>query len=112
MSLSVAGIVLAGGLSRRRGGVNKATQMLGSQTLLAHTIDQLSEQISPIAINANDEEIRLEHYPIIKDSLKGFLIPLRVFSQGLNGRAIRAIAISSASQPTPLFSHLIWSRAF
>ena len=48
-------IILAGGLSTRMGGGNKALRMLGGETLLTHVIRRLKPQTDRLAINANGE---------------------------------------------------------
>lgn len=104
MSLSVAGVVLAGGLSRRMGGVNKAGQMLGGQTLLTHAIHKLKSQTKLIAINANHKDITSDDYPIIKDSLEGFLGPLAGVLAGLEWASTQnATHIMTVATDTPFY---------
>ena len=53
-----AGVVLAGGLSRRMGGGDKGMRELGGKPLMLHVIERLSAQASPLAINANGDASR------------------------------------------------------
>jgi molybdenum cofactor guanylyltransferase len=49
----VTGIVLAGGLGRRMGGVDKGLVELDGRPMVAHVIERLSPQVGTIVINAN-----------------------------------------------------------
>ena len=51
--MTIAGIILAGGLARRMGGGDKAMLSLSGRPLLAHVIDRLAPQVAEIALNAN-----------------------------------------------------------
>ncbi|MFO1139353.1 MAG: NTP transferase domain-containing protein, partial [Paracoccus sp. (in: a-proteobacteria)] len=51
----VFAIILAGGLSTRMGGGNKALRMLGADTLLTHVVRRLRPQCDRLAINANGD---------------------------------------------------------
>ena len=51
----VPAIILAGGLSTRMGGGNKALRLLAGETLLTHVIRRLRPQCDLLAINANGE---------------------------------------------------------
>ena len=111
MSLSIAGIVLAGGLSRRMGGVNKATQILDGKTLLDRTIGQLKRQTTQIAVNANHPDISVEGVPTIKDSLEGFLGPLAGVLAGLEwAKAHGHSHIISVATDTPFFPEDLLQR--
>jgi molybdopterin-guanine dinucleotide biosynthesis protein A len=69
MTEQVAGVVLAGGLSRRMGGGDKGLRELGGKALMAHTIERLSGQAAPVAINANGDLLRFAAFglPVIPD---------------------------------------------
>lgn len=104
MSLSIAGIVLAGGLSRRMGGVNKATQTLAGKTLLNRAIEQLSKQTPHIAVNANHPDIIVDNLPIIQDTIEGFLGPLAGVLAGLDwAKSLNHTHIVTVATDTPFF---------
>ncbi|MCX5479894.1 molybdenum cofactor guanylyltransferase MobA [Kaistia geumhonensis] len=65
---TIAGIILAGGTSRRMGS-DKAFVTLGGRPLVAHAVDRLSRQVGPLAINANVEPERFGRFrlPIVAD---------------------------------------------
>lgn len=54
----VGGVVLAGGLSRRMGGVEKALLTLGGQPLIAHAVNRLKPQVASLILNANGDPAR------------------------------------------------------
>ena len=56
--LSITGVILAGGRSRRMGGGDKGLLDLGGKPMLAHVIDRLKPQVGRIIINANGEPRR------------------------------------------------------
>ena len=63
----VAGVVLAGGLSRRMGGGDKGFCELGGKPLIQHVIERLSAQASPLAINANGDASRFAAFGPARD---------------------------------------------
>ena len=74
----IAGVILAGGLSRRMGGGDKGLVPLADRPLLAHVIDRIAPQVARLAINANGDPARFAHLglPVITDTLPGHLGPL------------------------------------
>jgi molybdopterin-guanine dinucleotide biosynthesis protein A len=82
---SIFGVLLAGGQSRRMGGVDKALQILGGRPLLAHAIERLQPQVAGMVINANGEATRFAAFrlPVIADSIAGFAGPLAGVHAGL-----------------------------
>ena len=76
--MSVTGVVLAGGLGRRMGGVDKGLVDFLGKPLITHVIERLSPQVDEILINANRELDRYAAlgYPVIKDDIAGFAGPL------------------------------------
>ena len=52
MSSEVCGLVLAGGLGRRMGGVDKGLQLLQGRPLTLHVIERLRPQVDRVLINA------------------------------------------------------------
>ncbi|MFN2644084.1 MAG: NTP transferase domain-containing protein, partial [Burkholderiales bacterium] len=54
----MSGIVLAGGLGRRMGGVDKGLQLLHSKPMIEHVLTRLAPQVDDIVINANQNHDR------------------------------------------------------
>jgi len=84
--MSVTGIVLAGGLGRRMGGVDKGLVDFLGKPLIAHVIERLSPQVDEILINANRELDRYAAlgYPVIQDDIAGFAGPLAGLHKGMS----------------------------
>jgi molybdenum cofactor guanylyltransferase len=82
---SIIGVLLAGGQSRRMGGVDKVLQTLGGRPVLAHAIDRLKPQVADMVINANGAASRFAAFrlPVIADSVAGFAGPLAGVHAGL-----------------------------
>ena len=68
------GIVLAGGLSRRMGGGDKALRELGGTSLLARVIAAVRPQCEGLVLSANGDPARLAmfDFPVIADDVQGF----------------------------------------
>ncbi|MBF0262470.1 MAG: molybdenum cofactor guanylyltransferase MobA [Magnetococcales bacterium] len=66
----IMGVVLAGGLSKRMGGQDKAFLQFGGQTLLQRTLDRLEPQVDTLRISANGDPARFAALglPVILDS--------------------------------------------
>ena len=117
MTVRVAGVVLAGGLSRRMGGGDKSLKMLGGRPMLAHVIDRLIPQVLAAAINANGDPARLRQFglPVIADPIAGFAGPLAGVLAGLQWAAgldpslthIATVATDTPFFPRDLVQHFI-----
>ncbi len=85
----VAGIILAGGLSRRMGGGDKALLALGGRTILDHVIERARPQVSHLALNANGDAARFARFglPVIADVIEGHAGPLAGVLTGLEWAA-------------------------
>jgi molybdenum cofactor guanylyltransferase len=83
--LSVTGIVLAGGLGRRMGGVDKGLQLLRGKPMVEHVLARLSPQVDEIIINANQnvETYRKLGHQVVADDIAGFAGPLAGLHAGL-----------------------------
>lgn len=113
MTLSVAGLVLAGGLARRMGGGQKALLTLAGRPLLDHVIARLSPQTGAIAINANSELALYKPYdlPVITDTLDGHLGPLAGVLAGLRWAADQGHThVASVAADTPFFPETFVAR--
>ena len=103
---SIVGVLLAGGQSRRMGGIDKALQILGGRPLLAHAIERLKPQVAGMVINANGEAMRFAPFrlPVVADSIAGFVGPLAGVHAGLvwvraNHPGIEHVVTVSADTP-------------
>ncbi|PNG25969.1 molybdenum cofactor guanylyltransferase MobA [Methylocella silvestris] len=97
------GVLLAGGLSRRMGGGDKALQEIAGATILERMIAALSPQCSRLILNANGDPGRLKAFglPIIADDPPDFKGPLAGVLAGLDWIAENSPEASFAlSAPT------------
>ncbi|MBP2294072.1 molybdenum cofactor guanylyltransferase MobA [Azospirillum rugosum] len=82
---AVAGVLLAGGLSRRMGGGDKSLRTLGGRTILERIIATARPQVGPLVLNANGDPARFAPYglPVAADVVEGFAGPLAGVLTGL-----------------------------
>jgi len=85
----IAGIVLAGGLSRRMGGGDKCLRPLAGRPLLAHILERARGQVAALALNANGDPERFAMFglPVVADSIPDFAGPLAGILAGLDWAA-------------------------
>jgi len=99
----ILGLILAGGLSKRMGGVNKSLVRINDKTLLELVYKLVKKQLSKVVINSNlnlKKEINMEYWPdslepleqilgkkpdikIIPDKIPGYLGPLSGIFSGM-----------------------------
>jgi molybdopterin-guanine dinucleotide biosynthesis protein A len=103
----IAGIILAGGLSRRMGGGDTPLGLLDGRPLLGHIVARLKPQVGALAINANGDPARLSSFglPVVPDTVAGFAGPLAGILAGLEWAAANTAArrIVSVAGDTPFF---------
>ena len=75
---AITGLVLAGGLARRMGGIDKGLVELAGRPMIEHVLHALRPQVGPLLINANRNVDRYAAYgfPVVSDTLQGFMGPL------------------------------------
>ncbi len=78
MNAAVAGVLLAGGQSRRMGGGDKCLRLLAGKPILAHVIERIAPQVQALVLNANGDPARFREYglPVVPDAVEGFAGPL------------------------------------
>jgi molybdenum cofactor guanylyltransferase len=88
--VKVVGLLLAGGLSRRMGGGDKALRLLGGVSLLDRVIDRLRPQVEALVLNANGDPARFARFglPVAPDSVLDFAGPLAGVLAGLDWTAL------------------------
>ena len=86
--MRIFGVILAGGQSRRMGGMDKAFVSLGGRPLIAHVLDRLEPQVERVLISANGDPARFAAFgcPILADAspqgpLSGVLAALTAASE-------------------------------
>lgn len=97
-------VILAGGLSRRMGGGDKALRLLAGRPLIAHVADRLAVGCAPLAINANGDPARFAALglPVIADGVAGTPGPLAGILAAMDWAAgLGAAAVLTAPADTP-----------
>jgi len=98
---SITGVVLAGGLGRRMGGVDKGLQLLDGQPLVRHVTERLAPQVDRLLINANrsQEAYAALGYPLIADVVGGFAGPLAGLHAALLAADTPLVATAPCDSP-------------
>lgn len=81
----ITGLVLAGGLGRRMGGIDKGLVEFDGRPMVAHVIERLLPQVDALLINANQnaETYAAFGHPVVPDRIAGFAGPLAGLHAGL-----------------------------
>ena len=83
--IGISGVILAGGLGRRMGGVDKGLQPLRGKAMVEHVLARLAPQVDEIVINANQNHERYAAFGhrVVSDRIGGFAGPLAGLHAGL-----------------------------
>jgi molybdopterin-guanine dinucleotide biosynthesis protein A len=97
----ITGVVLAGGLGRRMGGVNKGLEELRGRPLAAWVIDRLAPQVGTLLINANQNGERYAEfgYPVVADAIPDFAGPLAGLHAALSAAQTPYVATAPCDSP-------------
>ncbi|MEX0343673.1 MAG: molybdenum cofactor guanylyltransferase MobA [Rhizobiaceae bacterium] len=106
--MTVAGVILAGGQSRRMGGGDKSLLSIAGSTMLQRVVDRLRPQVGELALNANGDLSRFSGIglPIITDPIDGFAGPLAGVLSGMHWAASLGPSpthIVTVASDTPFF---------
>lgn len=110
--MSITGIVLAGGLARRMGGIDKGLIPFAGKPMVTHVLDRLKPQVDEILINANRE---IEHYAafgyaVVSDDIEGYAGPLAGLHRGMGAAShpfVMTVPCDSPFLPTDLAERLM-----
>ena len=107
----ITGIILAGGLGRRMGGVDKGLVAFDGRPMVAQVIARLAPQVDEILINANrnTEQYAAFGYRVFPDAIEGYAGPLAGLERGLaEARHDRVVTVPCDSPflPAVLVSRL------
>jgi len=97
----VSGIVLAGGLGRRMGGVDKGLQPLRGKPMVEWVLARFAPQVGELIINANQNVERYEAFGhrVVRDDIGGFAGPLAGLHAGLKAAAHPLVATVPCDSP-------------
>jgi len=98
---AVSGIVLAGGLGRRMGGVDKGLQPLHGKPMVEWVLARLRPQVSEILINANQNAERYAAFGhrVVPDAIGGYAGPLAGLHAGLKAAKHPLVATVPCDSP-------------
>jgi len=115
-AVKIAGVLLAGGLSRRMGGGDKSLRVLAGATILERVIARARPQVVALVLNANGDPARFKAYglPVVADSIPDFAGPLAGVLAGLDWAAanvagathVASFATDAPFLPTDLVARL------
>ena len=97
----VTGIVLAGGMGRRMGGVDKGLVLLDGRPMVEHVLARLTPQVGNVIINANQNIERYAKFgrAVCPDTIGGFAGPLAGLHAGLSQAATSHVVTVPCDSP-------------
>lgn len=101
MSRGITGVVLAGGLGRRMGGVDKGLQELDGRPMVSWVVERLRPQVDELLINANRNVGTYERFgvPVIPDRIPDFAGPLAGLHAALSAAVTPLVATVPCDSP-------------
>ncbi|OHC62880.1 MAG: molybdenum cofactor guanylyltransferase MobA [Rhodocyclales bacterium RIFCSPLOWO2_02_FULL_63_24] len=111
MSQAITGVILAGGLGRRMGGVDKGLQLLRGRPMVQWVLERLAPQVDTVLISANRN---LEQYgefgcTVLPDTIADFAGPLAGLHAALGVATtplVATVPCDSPYLPTDLVARL------
>lgn len=100
-SEAIAGVILAGGLGRRMGGVDKGLQELRGKPLVQWAAERLAPQVDLLLINANQNAERYAAFghPVVGDLVAGYAGPLAGLHAALSATTQPLVATAPCDSP-------------
>ena len=97
----ITGLILAGGLARRMGRVDKGLLQFRGKPLIAHVIERLAPQVDSLIINANQNREAYAGFghPVIADAVADFAGPLAGLHAGLCACTTPLLASAPCDSP-------------
>ncbi len=97
----VAGVILAGGLGRRMGGVDKGLQPLRGRPMVRWVLERFAPQVDEVLINANRhaEEYSALGCRVVGDRIAGFAGPLAGLHAALCATGLPFVATVPCDSP-------------
>ena len=97
----ITGVILAGGLGRRMGGVDKGLQLLNGRPLVSHVIERLAPQVDELLINANQNVERYAAFGdrVVPDQIPDYAGPLAGVHAALSAAAYPLVATAPCDSP-------------
>jgi molybdopterin-guanine dinucleotide biosynthesis protein A len=97
----ITGVILAGGLGRRMGGVDKGLQELQGRPMTAWVAERLAPQVDELLINANRNAERYAEFgfPVVADRIPDFAGPLAGLHAALSAAEHPWVATAPCDSP-------------
>lgn len=97
----ITGVILAGGLGRRMGSVDKGLQLLNGQPLAQHVAGRLAPQVDELLINANQNGERYAAFGhrVVPDQIPDFAGPLAGLHAALSAATHPLVATAPCDSP-------------
>jgi len=97
----ITGVILAGGLGRRMGGVDKGLQLLHDKPMVRWALERFAPQVDELLINANQnaEQYGALGYPVVPDQIPDFAGPLAGLHAALAKAAHPLVATVPCDSP-------------
>jgi molybdopterin-guanine dinucleotide biosynthesis protein A len=98
---AITGVVLAGGLGSRMGGIDKGLVTLAGQPMIAHVIAALRPQVGELLINANRNRVEYAALGcrVVPDDLAGYPGPLAGFLSALRATETPYVLVVPCDAP-------------
>lgn len=100
-SETITGVILAGGLGRRMGGVDKGLQLFAGRPLVSHVAQRLAPQVGELLINANrsQETYAALGYRLVADLVPDFAGPLAGLHAALSAAHTPLVVTAPCDSP-------------
>jgi len=101
MKEKITGVILAGGLGRRMGGIDKGLQELRGQPLVHWVVERLAPPVDELLINANQNGERYAAFGhrVVPDQIPGFAGPLAGLHAALSAASYPLVATVPCDSP-------------
>ena len=101
MSEKITGVILAGGLGRRMGGIDKGLQELRGQPMVHWVAERLAPQVDELLINANQNGERYAAFGhrVVPDQIPDFAGPLAGLHAALSAASHPLVATAPCDSP-------------
>lgn len=97
----ITAVILAGGQSRRMGGIDKGLLEFQGKPMVQHVVQALQPDVGALLINANRNSDKYEAlgYPVIPDQQTGYLGPLAGMASGMSAASTQYIVTAPCDCP-------------
>ncbi|ARD20421.1 MULTISPECIES: molybdenum cofactor guanylyltransferase MobA [Shewanella] len=101
MSVQIDAVILAGGMARRMGGIDKGLVELSGKPMIAHTIARVQPQVDRIMINANRSQAQYAElgFDVLSDQESGYLGPLAGMVTAMNNTDADLLLVVPCDSP-------------